>query len=432
MTKSSSSSTKSGRPEAGRNWAGLLLLLMAVIMIGGSLPGLHHILGNPLWLSMVQEGARAGVVGGLADWFAVTALFRHPFGIPIPHTAILPKRQRQLGEALGQFVAGHFFGDDDIIRLLARFNLAGKLVTTLEKPEISGTIVGIMRSFIPGLFERLNDGRGSHFLSQIVPLLLQGEAANALLVRAMRAMVEGEVHQEVFSFFLGQLKALVILREPELRQFVEQRVREQGGRVVGWAIGGAVASQVLGSLKMELERIDPMDSSLRQGFSNWVRGKIDQMEQNPAEMDSMIAAIAEFFAHNSLREWGGSLWQRLSDIAERDGEKEDGWGAQASENLLKYFLVIIRGQGIWKERIDETATRVILYLMPAVRGEISGLIARIMDSWDGVQFSARLERGVGRDLVFIRINGTLVGFFVGAGLELLLHFLASMPGWGGL
>ncbi|WP_231118935.1 DUF445 domain-containing protein [Oecophyllibacter saccharovorans] len=408
------------RKIAPGKMATLLLAAMGGLAVGASLPLWQRLYGNPLWLDMLRSGTQAGVVGGLADWFAVTALFRHPLGLPIPHTAILPRRKAELGEALGNFIVRHFFTDEDVGRLLQGRDFSRMIAQALARPETFASVSTALRSVIPGLCERLEDGRSAAAFKEIFPQLLAGVDLNPLLMRGMRAMVDEDVHQEVFSFFLAQFKELVLTREGDVRDFVAARVREQGGRFVGWALGGTVANQVLGALKMELDRVDPMDSELRHGFTGWVRDKINLLADEPDRSRELMQDLGRFLSHDSLREWGGGLWQRLRTMALEDSARTDGWCAQACDILLQQFISALEQQGPLARKINQTLVQGILRLMPGIRKEIAVLIPRVVQGWDGEGLSRRLEAGLGRDLAYIRVNGTVVGFLIGAALEGLL------------
>ncbi|MXV44614.1 DUF445 family protein [Saccharibacter sp. 17.LH.SD] len=410
------------KPKPG-SLATMLLVGMGAAAVGSSLPYWRHLYGETFTLDIIRSGTRAGVVGGLADWFAVTALFRHPMGIPIPHTAILPKRKAQLGKALGRFVAEHFFTDHDMAVLLGRFNFTQVVVKTLREPAVTEAVLRHFRTIIPGLLKRLENGQGTVILEHMVPIFLRGEGAIPLVVRAMRAMVDEDVHQEVFSFFLVQFKEFVLAHEGELHRFVEERVREQGGRLVGWAIGGRVASQALGALKVELERVDPKNSELRHGFTRWVNTKLDELEENPEQLTRIMDRMADFLTHDTLKEWGGGLWRRLRKMAEDDSHRDDGWGAEASEALLQQGISVLETNTEFSNKINQLVSKGILYIVPGIRQEVAALIPRVMEKWDSTSLTERLENGVGQDLAFIRINGTVVGFLVGAFLEVFFGLL---------
>lgn len=422
----SGNARKKGEKHSFSFWATSLLAGMGVVAVTASLPIWRRLYGPTMVLDVIQAGSRAGVVGGIADWFAVTALFRQPLGLPIPHTAILPRRKEQLGITLGRFVADHFFSDEDVAAVLHRFDFAKTLAETLDKPENFNSVSQQLRISIPGLLESLSDGRGAGFLARVLDVFVKREDIAPLILRACQAMVQNDIHQEVFSFLLSQFRAMIMTKEADLRHFVESRVREQGGRLIGWAIGPSVANQVLQALKLELERIDPMDSQLRQGFTVWVRNELEEIEQDPVRTERVIKRLRRFFSHESLRLWAGSLWLRLREMVEEDSGKGDGWSAQSFDALLRQMIEALRTQEGLSAKLNQTIEAVILGFLPRIRNEIADLIPKVVKNWDGVTLSDKLEKGVGQDLAFIRINGTVVGCFIGALLELFLSLIGHI------
>ncbi|MBV9538929.1 MAG: DUF445 domain-containing protein, partial [Acidisphaera sp.] len=188
-----------------------LLVLMAALTLGSfALP-----LG---WgAELLQASAKAGFVGGLADWFAVTALFRHPLGLPIPHTAIIPAQKARLGAALGRFVANYVFTEAEVSRTLGRLDLAGILRRFLSDPVATRPAAQALASLVPKLLASVEDGRAKRLLRRIVPRLVGGPGAGKLIGRALRGLMEGGKHQDVFSFILGQLKSVLAERESAIK-----------------------------------------------------------------------------------------------------------------------------------------------------------------------------------------------------------------------
>ncbi|MBN3866632.1 DUF445 domain-containing protein [Gluconobacter kondonii] len=400
-----------------RFMAGGLLVGMGALAAGTTLAAARHIGDSSLAFELLRAGSRAGVVGGLADWFAVTALFRHPLGLPIPHTAILPRQKERLGQALGRFISGQFFTEDDVRRALSKIDLSGLIADMLSEPATRQTLVNSMRSAIPLMFDHLEDGRAKAAISRALPVLLNGEEMAPLVSRGMRAMVDSEMHQEVLSFLLERIKTTVTSRESDLRHFVEERVREQGGRFLGWAIGGSVASRVLMALHAEFERVDPMDSDLRHGFTTWVRGEIDRIEHDPVRRKDMADTITSVLTHTSLKGWSSELWDRLRRMVEEDSGREDGWSATVIDAAIVQLATALRSNDVLRLKVNQAVESTVQRILPGLREKLSGFIAAVMAGWDGNDLATRLESRVGRDLAYIRINGTVVGFLAGAALD---------------
>lgn len=403
-------------------WAGLLLVGTSVLAVVSRLSIWQKLFGPSLWLEMLRAGSQAGVVGGMADWFAVTALFRHPLGLPIPHTAILPQRKAQLGEALGRFMVEHFLTEDEMLRLLDQANVPVVLANLLKKEETELCVLEHLRGLAPAILERIGDGRGGSFLVTLFPTLMKRDDVTALVIRGLRAMVDGDLHQEVFSFFLAQFKELVSQKEDDLHRFVEKRVREQGGRLIGWAIGASVATQVLTALKAELSRVDPMDSDIRYGFTRWVRRKLQELDEDSQNAHQLMDGIASFFAHDSVKEWSGGLWRRLCLMVEEDSQKDDGLSMQALSTAYQQLVDMLSQRGELAIQLDQALRQAIMQALPQMQQNVAGMIARVVGRWDAESLSTRLEAGIGKDLAYIRVNGTVVGFVIGAILEGLLAY----------
>ena len=406
-----------------RHAAGGLLAGMGVLTVATCAAPAVGLVANALWLDVLRSGAKAGVVGGLADWFAVTALFRRPMGLPIPHTAILPAQKARLGEALGRFVATHVFTEADVSAALERIDLPGIVAGLLDDPATAQTVCRTLAGAAPAVMARLEDGRAGSAVTRILPLILGGEDVAPVVARTLRALVEGDRHQEVLSFLLARLKDGLKAKEESLRAMIEDRVREQGGRILGWAIGGSIATKVLIAVNQELDRVDPQNSDLREGFTTWVRGEIDRIETDPERRREITGAIAGVMTHDSIRDWGSDVWRRMRLMIEADMTRSDGWTASIVRDTLLRLAEQMRTDQALRERVVGWARRMILGSLPFVRERLSRFIAGVVAAWDTDMLVSRLELRVGRDLQFVRLNGTLVGFLAGAVLSLALHLI---------
>ena len=168
-----------------RAFATFLLVLMGGLTLG------CYALPDSVWTDLLQAAAKAGFVGGIADWFAVTALFRHPLGIPIPHTAIIPNQKERLGLALGRFVANHVITQEEVSVLLGRLDVPGILARYLSDPASAKPAAVTLAALLPQILASVEDGRARKVVSRIVPRVLGGPGAGVVVARAMRTLVEG-------------------------------------------------------------------------------------------------------------------------------------------------------------------------------------------------------------------------------------------------
>jgi uncharacterized membrane-anchored protein YjiN (DUF445 family) len=366
-----------------------------------------------VWTEVLQASAKAGFVGGIADWFAVTALFRHPLGLPIPHTAIIPNQKARLGRALGRFVGTHVFTEAEVGRTLEKLDLGGIVARALADPATARPAAAALAAMLPRLLGTVEDGRARRVLTRIVPRMLGGPEAGRLVGRALRQLVEGGRHQEVFAYVIGQVKAILVAREEAIRQAIQDRVREQGGRLVGWVLGATVASRVLGVINAELEKMEADHSDLRDAFDEWVRREIARIEEDPARAAELGAALRRVVAHDSVQAWFWDVWSRMRLAFEADAGKPTGRTVAFLEQALGNLGTLLATDPGARARLQGTVGGMVGGLIPAGQARIADFVAEVVGGWDTKTITEKLELRIGPDLQYVRINGTLVGFVVG-------------------
>ncbi len=403
--------------------AGALLLLMAALTL------LTYALPQGFPTRLLAAAAKAGFIGGIADWFAITALFRHPLGLPIPHTAIIPRQKERLGRALGRFVAGHVFTREDVARFLNGLDLAGIVGRFLAEAETRRIATQGVAALMPSLLASIDDGRARRLIGRLIPRLVGGAGAGRVVARALRQLVAGGRHQEVFSFILQNLKEALASREGQLQRAIEERVREQGGKLVGWAVGAAVAHRVIAQLNAELGRMEPESSEMRAAVDEWVRREIQRIEDDPTRAAEVGAAIRRAVAHDTVRAWLADVWSRLRIALETDAAAPNGHTLAVIDGALANvggLLAANEGARAGMERALATVTGTLL---PAAQREMAEFIAQVVGRWDAATIADKLELRIGRDLQYVRINGTLVGFLVGGLVDVFLHLAFGHAGF---
>ncbi len=385
---------------------GLLVLMGALTLGTYAFPATYL-------MELLQAAAKAGFVGGVADWFAVTALFRHPLGLPIPHTAIIPAQKARLGQALGRFVANHVVTADEVSATLGRLDLPGLVGRFLADPQQVRPLAQTLATTLPRLLSSVEDGRARRLLSRLVPRLLGGAGAGIIVARALRGMVDGGRHQEMLGFMLVQLRAGLAAREDTLRQAIEDRVREQGGRLVGWAVGASVARRVLSTVNSELDRIGPDGSEIRQAFDEWARREIARIENDPARAAEIGAAVRRVLVHETVQAWVWDVWARLRRTLEADAANPSGRTVALLEGALGELGRRLATDPAARQQVEKSVARAVATFLPSARENLSGFIARVVTNWDTKTIVDRIELRVGPDLQYVRMNGTLVGFLVG-------------------
>ncbi len=400
-----------------RAFATALLGLMAALVV------LAYSIGPGWWTDLLAASAKAGLVGGLADWFAVTALFRRPLGLPIPHTAILPTQKERLAGGLGRFVAGQVFTEAEVKRLLTRFDLAAVLRNFLSDPAQSRPAAEALAQMLPRIMATLEDGRARRLFARLVPRIAGGPGAAAVAARALRAVLASGRHQAVFDAALVELRSVLRAKEEDLKLAITARVREEGGALVGWVAGAYTAKRILAMINGELEKMEPNDSALRQGFERWLEAEIERLETDPERIAAFGRAVRAALAHPAVVDWAGDVWQRLRDALAADAANPSGRTVAILEGAFANAGTLLAEDGLARHRLNRGLEATLVALLPAAQLRLSDFIAGVVAKWDSAELVDKIELRVGRDLQYVRINGTLVGFLAGGALYLLLEAL---------
>ena len=312
-----------------RGFATGLLVLM------GALVGVSYALPPGFWAALLLASAKAGFVGGIADWFAVTALFRHPLGLPIPHTAIIPRQKARLGRALGRFVAGHVITPSEVSRVLGRLDFATILARFLRDPEATRPTAqahGRDAAADPGLGRRRARAADRGAAGPAA-----GGRSRRRRRRRPRAAQPGRRRAAPGGARLparGDARPSSRASTTSCTCFIEEKVRAQGGRLLGWVLGAQVADRVLGTLREELERIGPDGSAIRAAFDVWVNREIERMETDPARAAEIGRAIRRVVAHETIQAWLWDVWARLRLALEADAARPGGYTISVIEGAL--------------------------------------------------------------------------------------------------
>ena len=205
-----------------------------------------------------------------------------------------------------------------------------------------------------------------------------------------------------------------------MRIAIEERVREQGGRLVGWALGASIARRVLVTVNAELDKMKPDGSELRAAFDEWVRREIARLEEDPARAAEVGAAIRRMVAHETVQAWLWDVWARLRIALETDAARPNGRTVAYIEGALANAGAMLEADPAARERVHVAVEAVVGSLLPTAQIRLSEFISQVIANWDSDTIVERLELRVGKDLQYVRVNGTLVGFLVGGLLYWLL------------
>ena len=303
--------------------------------------------------------------------------------------------------------------ENEVSVLLKRLDVPAILHRYLSDPASAKPAAAALTALLPRILATVEDGRARKIVSRIIPRVLGGPGAGRVVARALHSLVEGGRHQEVFGFVLEQLKAMLAAQEETLHHAIEERVREQGGRLVGWALGASIARRVLSTVTTELEKMSPDGSELRAAFDEWIRREIARMEDDPARAAEIGAAIRRVVTHETVQVWLWDVWSRLRLALEADAGRPTGRTMIYVEGALANLGSMLQSDPGVRARVEAAAASITAGLLPAARDRLESFIAQVVAGWDAKTIVDRIELRVGKDLQYVRMNGTLVGFVVG-------------------
>ena len=366
------------------------------------------------WAGWVRAFAEAGMVGALADWFAVVALFRHPLGLPIPHTAIIPRRKNEIGDNLARFVADHFLHPDVVRAKLESANLAKNAAIWLKSPRGRGRVQELGLAVASWVLGALHEARVRRFIGRLGSRELARFDLAPLLGRALDWLVEGGRHQEVLTQSLRV--AMVSLHDNR------ERIRENVKKGSPWWLPGFVDDRILVQM---LDRIETLllqlsldaEHPLRADFEAWVGRWAHNLQHSPDYRQWGEKLKQDLLANESLQDYLYRLWADLVENLQADLEDENSRLAAEMGRLATSLAEELERDQAMQEWVNRWLVELAVAAVDENRMNIASLISDTVRSWDAGETSRRIEDAIGRDLQFIRVNGTLVGGLVGLAIH---------------
>jgi uncharacterized membrane-anchored protein YjiN (DUF445 family) len=400
------------RLAAARRRATAFLGAATALFVAVTAVGAHGTL-----LGYVQAGAEAAMVGGVADWFAVTALFRRPLGLPIPHTALIVERKDQFAATLGQFVQENFLNADVLAERIRSAGLAPRLAAWLADEANAARAAGHAADLAVGVAEALRDDDVQRVLTAELTRALDSVEVAPLAGRILRVIIAGGHHAELFNTILSGADRYLADHYAELRDLFE----DEAPRWVPDSVYRLIFDRLHTRLRQRLAAMaaDP-DDETRHQFDEWIAGLPDRLETSPEMRERGERLKHDLLGSAALRDWSSSLWQQAKGALRTqaaDPESELRRGLADALAAAGRRLGSDRGLQEGVERVVESGARA---LADQFHDELADLVTGTIERWDAAETSSQLELLLGPDLQYIRINGTVVG----AGVGLALHAIA--------
>ena len=408
----------------------------AVALLLASLCGLlvsHGMGGQGAW-GWLRAFCEASAVGALADWFAVVALFRHPLGIPLPHTAIIPQSKARIADSLADFVRNHFLDPATLLAKLAVLDPAQRLGEWLRDPARVGFWVQEAQSMALGLMNVFDDTRMQRATLELVVAQARRWDAAATAGEVLGLLTQDGRHNELLD--AGLVKVGEYLAQDTVKAAVSQlllkHVRKEWPKVVGMVDAVASTSKLADSLaeKLSASALDELREVLAQPghparlrYQAWLAEYITRLRDDPALRQACDDMKERALTDPAVRNFVASLWTDikrllLADLADPQSAIARNMGA-----MLGAVGERLASDTSLREAVNEHVMGAAGQLALGLRSGVTTHISQTIKGWDDHQLVQELELSVGRDLQFIRISGTLVGGLAGLALHALAVWL---------
>ncbi len=392
-----------------------ILLIMIVVYIAAKV----YERTSP-WVGFVRAFAEASMIGALADWFAVVALFRHPLGIPLPHTAIIPANKVRIGESLGEFVQSNFLTQDVIKEKLQSINVTEKVAQWLEIPKNSELIIDEVCLFIPRILDTLDDKDIRKFLANNISAAINSiEFTPSIIGNLLSILTSQNRHQILMDHVFVLARELFDTYKPDLKQKITRECPL-------WFVllGGdtAIYNKVVKGMHETIEQfVTNPNHELRRKLDEEILMFVEKLKTT-SEFKDKWEKFKEIISHHpTIKYYIDNVWDDIKKIIIRNFTNSESYiRIQLRKNIVSTARGLLQNTTILK-KFNGWIEAITIGAITRHGHEISGMIAERIKKWDARTVTQKLELQVGRDLQYIRLNGTIVGGIVG----LIIHTLSS-------
>lgn len=377
--------------------------------------------GAPGWVGYVKATAEASMVGALADWFAVTALFRHPMGVPVPHTAIIPSKKDSLGASLGEFVQGNFLTGTVLTDKLRQVDVSHRIGEYIGDPDNARKLGNNLGHALEVGAEIMNDDDVHDAFDNIVVKRVRSTSAAPLVAKLIDVAVEGGNHQHMMT---AGLKALSTFLE-ENRAVFRLKVAQESPDWVPSFVDDRIFEKMFNGVQSFITDVSEDENhQLRNDFDARIREYAEQLRTDPEAAAKIDAIKLDVLDHPAVRNWSQTAWATIKTQIIDMANDPDSDLRQSVDGTIARTGRLLQTDEALRAKVNGWIERAVLYVVEQYKDDIADLISGTVARWDTKETSRKIETLVGRDLQFIRINGTVIGALAG----LLIYTFAQLIG----
>lgn len=393
-----------------------LFILMASIFIVATILEKR----NPShWIGYIRAFSEAAMVGALADWFAVTALFHHPLGLKIPHTNLIEKSKEKIGDNLGSFVVSNFLSPQNIRPYIQKLKISHFLGEWLQKEKNAEALVLNLSEIILDIVNKLEDEAVVKFITSKAKEMSNDLKINKILSNGIEYILQKNDHQKIITHLSSQIKNYVL----DNHEMVRERVKKESYKLVPSFVDDKIAEKVTSGLSKYFEEVEnDQNHSLRTEITHKILDFAKDLKENPKYETEFNTLKDDFLQPEKIRQYAQDIWNSLKKtLVEELSLEQSSLKNYVRKNIAEFSENLRKDEEI-QHKIDHwirvTAYKYIL----RNTNKFGELISTTVGNWQGKELSQKLELEVGKDLQYIRINGTLVGGLVGLLIYTIAHF----------
>jgi len=362
------------------------------------------------WIGYVRSFSEAAMVGALADWFAVTALFHHPLGLPIPHTNIIEKSKQKIGDNLGDFVVQNFLTAENIRPYVQKVSITGYLIQFLEKDKNKTLLINEVKLILQDLIQQADDQTIARFMAQKGKLLLDEVQLNKIVAQALKYFIDKKEHENIITLLAEKIKNYI--RENE--DMVRDRVKEESYFFIPKFLDKKLAEKIANGLMHYFEEIE-MDKNhrVRMDISEQLYKFLIDFQTNPKWENELQSLKSNLLSDEQLGKYAMDIWMNLKNMLVKELNNPISGLLLYFSKTIDEMVANLKNDLELQEKINHWTRHNAYKLILRNTQNAGTLISNTIGKWEGKALSEKLELEVGKDLQFIRINGTIVGGLVG-------------------
>lgn len=372
------------------------------------------------WIGYVRAFSEAAMVGALADWFAVTALFHHPLGLPIPHTNLIEKSKQSIGDNLGDFVVNNFLTPGNIRPYIEKLSVSSYAAQWLEKDRNRQLLISEVTFLLKDIILKMDDETVVKFISTKGGELVDNVKLPVIVANALQYVLDKKEHEKLITTLAGRVKDYIGSHE----QMVQEKVKEESYFFVPGFVENKLAEKITNGLKKYFEEIELDENhKIRQEILDQLHKFIHDLQTLPKWEEELGKMKAGLLSEDNMQRYAQDIWQSLRRTLLDELSNNESSMISYFNKSVNELANNLKNDPVLQKRIDSWIHLNAYRYIMRNREKVSLLISNTVGNWQGRELSQKLELEVGKDLQFIRINGTVVGGIVGALIHLITELL---------